>query len=72
MSHWEVVPYMRIVLDTALCSSFGMCVSLAPDLFEIGDETHVTLIMAEPPAPRYEAAEDACSACPKQALSVVE
>jgi ferredoxin len=23
-----------------------MCVSLAPDLFEIGDETHVTLIMA--------------------------
>ncbi|MFC7571389.1 ferredoxin [Klenkia terrae] len=40
---------MRIVLDENKCSSLGMCESVAPDFFEVGDDGALKLLNPTPP-----------------------
>lgn len=62
---------MEIQLDTAACTSIGMCESLAPDVFELGDDGFLT-VHADV-AEETDRAElvAACEACPNSALTVV-
>ena len=59
----------RIVIDRSLCSGFGACAELAPDVFEIdaGGTASVRVGTSDDPA-----VLDAASACPMAAISVVE
>lgn len=61
---------MRIVLDQRKCSSIGMCESVAPDVFEVGDDGALTVLEPEQPDSRRELVEDAVAACPTGALSL--
>ncbi len=38
---------MKIVLDESKCSSLGMCYSVAPDFFEVGDDGELDLLEAQ-------------------------
>jgi ferredoxin len=67
----EVHP-VKIVVDPDRCACFSMCTAIAPDLFQIGEAGHVEILAAEPPEALHEAAEDACDACPNQALTIIE
>ena len=31
---------MRVIVDSDLCMGCGVCESIAPDIFELGDELH--------------------------------
>jgi ferredoxin len=57
----------RISIDRSLCSGFGVCESLAPDVFELGDDGIAVLRagMSED-----EAVREACDACPVGAISI--
>lgn len=59
---------MRIVLDESKCSSLGMCESVAPDFFEVGDDGALALLQSEGSEDRRALLEEAVAACPTAAL----
>jgi ferredoxin len=63
---------MRIVLDETKCSSLGMCESVAPDHFEVGDDGELKILDPTPPENQRALIEEAVAACPTGALSIKE
>jgi ferredoxin len=59
----------RIVIDRSLCSGFGSCAELAPEVFEVDGGGLVSLRMGTSDDP---VVLDAAAACPMAAISVVE
>lgn len=62
----------RIVVDYNLCEANGVCVSSAPEVFELSDDDKLHLLLEHPPAPSIDSVETAVRRCPKGALSLVE
>jgi ferredoxin len=59
----------RIVIDPSLCSGFGACAELAPDLFELEPGgTAVARVGFSDDA----AVLDAAAACPMGAIAILE
>jgi len=58
-----------ISIDTSLCSGFGACVDLAPDLFRLESGGIASVVKAETDDP---AALDAADSCPMGAITVEE
>ncbi|HOB49432.1 MAG TPA: ferredoxin [Mycobacterium sp.] len=61
---------MRIVVDRTKCSSIGLCEATAPDIFEVGPDGVLNILMDDVPADRRLDLEQACENCPTQALSI--
>ena len=59
---------MRIVLDEAKCSSLGMCESVAPEFFEVGDDGALAVLRDEAGEDQRALLEEAVAACPTAAL----
>ncbi len=59
----------RIVIDRSLCSGFGSCAELAPQVFEVDDGGLVSLRVGTSDDP---AVLDAVASCPMAAIAVVE
>jgi ferredoxin len=59
----------RIVIDRSLCSGFGSCAELAPEIFELDGEGLASLRVG---TSDDAAVLDAASACPMAAISVIE
>ena len=59
----------RIVIDRSLCSGFGACAELAPDVFELDGEG---LASVRTGTSDNAAVLDAAAACPMAAVSVIE
>jgi ferredoxin len=60
---------LRIVIDGSLCSGFGDCADLAPDVFELDAHGKAQLRLGTSPDP---AVLEAAAACPMGAIEVVE
>ena len=59
----------RVVIDRSLCSGFGACAELAPEVIAVGPDGLATLrtgLSADPAVFR------AADACPMAAITVVE
>jgi ferredoxin len=61
---------MKIVLDPSRCSSIGICEAAAPDVFEIGADGSLNILIGEIPEDRRGEMEQVCEDCPTQALSI--
>jgi ferredoxin len=59
----------RIVIDRSLCSGFGSCAELAPEVFEVDSGGLVSLRVG---TSDDAAVLEAAAACPMAAISVVE
>jgi ferredoxin len=59
----------RIEIDRSLCSAYGTCIDVAPDLFELSDDLIAVTRVEETDA---EAAVEAASACPMGAIRLVD
>ncbi|HEY8706012.1 MAG TPA: ferredoxin [Gaiellaceae bacterium] len=59
----------KIVIDRSLCSGFGACADLAPEVFDVDGGGLVSLRVGTSEDP---AVLDAADACPMAAISVVE
>jgi ferredoxin len=67
------VSQLRIVADQGRCTSAGNCARVAPELFDQDEQNGtVVLLQAEPPASLVEAAREAESLCPANAITVIE
>jgi ferredoxin len=59
----------RVIIDRSLCSGFGSCADLAPEIFEVDDGGLVSLRRGTTDDPTV---LEAAAACPMAAISVVE
>ncbi|MFM7070029.1 MAG: ferredoxin [Actinomycetes bacterium] len=62
----------RIDVDADLCQGHGVCESEAPEVFEIGDDHRVRVLVDQPDADARPAVELAVRYCPTRALSIVD
>ena len=61
---------MKIVVDKSKCSSIGLCEATAADIFQIGPDGALPILVADIPEDRRPDLEQACENCPTQALSI--
>jgi ferredoxin len=59
----------KIVIDRSLCSGFGACADLAPEIFEVDGGGLVSLRLGTSDNP---AVLDAAAACPMGAIEIIE
>jgi len=59
----------RIVIDGSLCSGFGDCADLAPDVFELDSHDKAQLRLVTSDDARV---LDAAAACPMGAIQIIE
>jgi ferredoxin len=59
----------RITIDRSLCSGFGACAQLAPEIFEVDAEGLVSLRVG---TSEDGAVLEAATACPMAAISIAE
>lgn len=63
---------MRIVVDYDRCESNGVCMGIAPEIFEVRDDDFMYVLDERPPDKLRDRVMQAVNSCPTQALSVVE
>ncbi|MCV7167869.1 ferredoxin [Mycobacterium stomatepiae] len=63
---------MRVTVDETLCEAQGFCESLAPDVFELGDEDVVQIADGEVAPDREIDVRAAVDQCPKAALRLID
>lgn len=63
---------MRVIVDADMCEANGFCESIAPDIFELGDEDVVQIADGPVPPSREIDVRAAVEQCPRAALRIVE
>jgi ferredoxin len=61
---------VKIVVDRGRCSGIGICESLAPDIFEVGEDGGLVLLRED--VEDRALAEEAVLGCPAAALTIEE
>ena len=61
---------MRVVVDFDLCESNAVCMSIAPEVFEVRDDNFLYILQEEPPEELRPKVEEAVRRCPRQAISI--
>ncbi|MEU0545397.1 ferredoxin [Nocardia sp. NPDC005978] len=62
---------MKVTVDLDQCEANGICVGIAPDVFDLDDDDVLHIIGAEVPAGSESDVETAVAQCPKAALKIV-
>ena len=63
---------MKVVVDADVCAGHGVCVSLAPEIFELTDDGFSRVKVATIPAEREAAVRTAVRQCPTTAITTAE
>lgn len=63
---------MRVVVDTELCEVNGICMSIAPEVFDVGFDDSVTVLQEHPPESHRQDVERAVKLCPRAAIRLTE
>lgn len=63
---------MRVRVDADLCQGHGMCAAMAPDIYQVDDESGFN-VMGEfvVPDTHLDAVERGAEACPERAIAVL-
>ncbi|MQY24627.1 ferredoxin [Nocardia aurantia] len=59
---------MKLIVDFDQCEANGICVGIAPDIFELDDQDYLNVNVSDVPDDRLEAVREAVAQCPKAAL----
>lgn len=59
---------MKVEVDKDVCIGCGLCPSIAPDLFEMGDDGKAHTITSDVPAGLQDEAKESESSCPVNAI----
>lgn len=59
---------MKAVVDKDVCIGCGLCPSIAPDVFEMGDDGKAHAIVSDVPAGSQDDVKEAESDCPVNAI----
>lgn len=61
---------MRIVVDFDRCQSNGICMTAAPEVFEVREDNFLYVLQEEPGPELHQAVREAARRCPTQAITV--
>ena len=61
---------MRVVVDYDVCESNAVCMSIAPQVFEVRDDDQLYILQENLPEELRALVEEAVQRCPKAALSI--
>ena len=61
---------MKVRIDTDLCAGFGICVGIAPEVFELHEDGYATALVSDVPAELEDLVRRAASQCPAQAIKL--
>ncbi len=64
------VESMKITVDFDRCQSNALCMSAAPELFEVRDDGYLYVLIEEPGEAHRERLEEAVRLCPTQAITI--
>jgi ferredoxin len=59
---------MKVVVDTKVCQNWGQCAMTAPEVFHVGPDGLMTVLLENPDESMRAKVEDAVDGCPEQAL----
>ncbi len=62
----------KIVVDFDACESNGICMDLAPEVFEVRDDGFLYILQEYPSDEVMPTVEEVIPRCPTQAISLVE
>ncbi|MER6523827.1 ferredoxin [Streptomyces sp. NPDC001508] len=61
---------MRAAVDEDRCRGHGVCSTVCPEVFDLGDDGYAVVLLPDVP-PEYEpAARTAAASCPERAVAV--
>lgn len=63
---------MKVVVDRKLCDGNGVCMGIAPEVFEVDDNLELILLDENPPEELRSQVEQAVVSCPRLAISIEE
>jgi ferredoxin len=61
---------MRMIVDETLCEANSICTSIAPDVFDVGDDDISHVLVDEVGEDRREEMEQAVKLCPRTAIRI--
>lgn len=61
---------MKVKIDLDLCEGNAVCMKMAPEVFEVGEDDKARLLIAEPGEELRGKVEAAVRRCPRQALAL--
>ena len=63
---------MKVRVDRKLCEANGVCVALAPEVFELQPDDSLLVLDDAPPPELRATVENAVAGCPRAALRIEE
>jgi ferredoxin len=63
---------MKVHVNSQICAGFGICLGIAPEVFELHEDGYAIVLVSEVKPEDEEAMRQAASQCPSQAISVSE
>jgi ferredoxin len=63
---------VRVIVDRELCGRNAICMGIAPDVFSIGDDDQLHVLVTEVTPDQKEDVLDAVATCPNRALRTVD
>jgi ferredoxin len=63
---------MKVVVDMGKCDLHGLCVESAPEVFQIGDDGELHVLIETPPESLRAKVTAAVRECPTGAISIEE
>ncbi|MEA2378446.1 MAG: ferredoxin [Thermoleophilaceae bacterium] len=61
---------MRVIVDWSLCDGNGVCVGIAPEVFEVDDDLNLQVLDETPPESMRPQVEQAVISCPRLAITL--
>jgi ferredoxin len=61
---------MNVTVDFTKCTGLGICESMAPNIFEVGDDGKLVLLKDDITDDELQSVEEAVAGCPTEALRI--
>ena len=61
---------MKAIIDEDACLGCGICVGIAPEVFQLSSESHAIVLLNQVPQIYWKAVKDAYEQCPEEAISI--
>jgi ferredoxin len=61
---------MKVRVDTEKCAGFGICLGIAPEVFELHEDGYAVVLVSEVPPELDDTVRRAANQCPAQAILI--
>jgi ferredoxin len=61
---------VRVAVDTHLCEANGVCVGMAPDVFDLTDDDELVILVDDIDPQRRQELSEVVASCPRSALTL--